>query len=146
MGKEKSTEEKNCLFCKIVTGEIPAEKVYEDEHALAFLDINPINIGHTLLIPKKHTQNIFDTPSETLQNIMPALKIISSAVKNGVGADGLNIINNNEGPAGQLVYHLHLHVVPRFQGDGFTHWHGKNYNDGEMSATAEKIKKVILGN
>ncbi|MFA6077923.1 MAG: HIT family protein [Candidatus Paceibacterota bacterium] len=146
MNNETSIEEKNCLFCKIIAGEIPAEKVYEDEHSLAFLDINPINIGHTLLIPKKHTQNIFDTPSETLQNIVSALKIVSSAVKNGVNADGLNIINNNGGPAGQLVYHLHLHLVPRFTGDGFTHWHGKNYNEGEMSATAEKIKKIILDN
>lgn len=142
MNNEES-EEKNCIFCKIIKGEISSEKIYEDENVFAFLDINPVNIGHTLLIPKKHSQNIFDTETTTLEKITPALKKLSLSIKNAVKADGINIISNNGGAAGQLVFHLHLHIIPRFTNDGFKHWHGKNYSKEEMTETAEKIKSNL---
>jgi histidine triad (HIT) family protein len=143
MNNQIASSEKDCIFCKIIAGEIPAEKVYEDENTLAFLDIKPVNFGHTLLIPKKHSQNIFDLPTEELQGMMPALKKVAEAIKESVNADGLNITNNHEAAAGQLVYHLHFHIIPRFSNDGFVHWHGKSYAEGEMSATAEKIKSAL---
>lgn len=142
MNKEIS-EKENCIFCKIINGEIPSHKVYEDENTFAFLDINPVNIGHTLLVPKKHSQNIFDIETETLQKITPILKKLSLSIKEAVGADGINIISNNGGAAGQLVFHLHLHIIPRFSDDGLKHWHGKNYSKEEMSETTEKIKLNI---
>jgi histidine triad (HIT) family protein len=140
MNSEITNEEKDCLFCKIIRGEIPSEKIYEDEQAFAFLDINPVNIGHTLLVPKTHSQNIFDIETETLEKIAPILKKLSLSIKKAVDADGINITSNNGGAAGQLVFHLHLHIIPRFSNDGLKHWPGKNYTGKEMSETAEKIK------
>lgn len=140
MNSGTTNEEKDCLFCKIIKNEIPSEKIYEDEHTFAFLDINPVNIGHTLLIPKTHSQNIFDVETRALEKIAPVLKKLSLSIKEAVGADGINIISNNGGAAGQLVFHLHLHIIPRFSDDGLKHWHGKNYSKEEMSETAEKIK------
>lgn len=140
MNNETTNEEKNCIFCKIIKGEISSQKIYEDKHVFAFLDINPVNIGHTLLIPKTHSQNIFDIKTETLEKIAPVLKKLSLSIKESTGADGINIISNNGGAAGQLVFHLHLHIIPRLSGDGLKHWPGKNYTEKEMSETAEKIK------
>lgn len=134
----------DCLFCKIIKGEIPSTKVYEDDTCYAFLDINPVNIGHTLLVPKAHSENLYDTPDETLSKLAPVLKKLSIAVKQGVGADGINIEMNNDPVAGQLIFHTHIHIVPRFEGDGFVHWKGaRGYNDGEMKEVAEKISKAL---
>lgn len=131
-----------CLFCKMVAGEIPVQKVYEDEHVLGFLDIHPVNIGHTLVIPKIHSANLYDTPDETLSHLFPVIKKLAIAIKKGVGADGINIEMNNDAPAGQIIFHAHIHIIPRFSGDGFTHWHGpRDYNDGEASEVAQKIFK-----
>ena len=134
-----------CVFCKIVKGEIPADKIYEDNNFFAFLDINPNNPGHTLVIPKKHYENIYNLPDEILKNIAPLIKKIAIAVKNGVNADGINIIMNNDGAAGQIVPHAHFHVIPRFASDGLRHWPGKSYsNKEEVVKTAEKIKKELV--
>lgn len=134
----------DCLFCKIVTGEIPVQKVYEDEHALAFLDIHPVNIGHTLVIPKVHSANLYDTPDETLSLLAPVIKKLSIAIKKGVGADGINIEMNNDAPAGQIIFHTHIHIIPRFSSDGFTHWRGvRDYHVDEMSNIAHKISSCL---
>lgn len=130
-----------CLFCKIISGEIPSTKVYEDEHTLAFLDIHPVNIGHTLVIPKKHSANLYETPDETLAQMMAVVKKLSIAIKSAVSADGINIEMNNDPVAGQIIFHTHFHIVPRFSGDGFKHWHGaRDYQDGEDAEIAKKIK------
>ena len=130
----------DCLFCKIIAGEIPAQKVYEDDTVLAFLDIHPVNIGHTLVIPKTHSVNLYETPNETLAHTMVVVKKLSIAIKKAVGADGINIEMNNEPVAGQVIFHTHWHIVPRFQGDGFTHWRSpRDYNDGEAVEVAQKI-------
>ncbi len=136
-------QESNCIFCKIVKNEIPADKVYEDENFLAFLDITPINPGHTLLIPKEHYENLYDLPDEILTKMAPIIKKIALAVKTGVNAEGINIGMNNEGPAGQLVLHAHFHIMPRFSNDGHISWQGKKYPPEEFSKTAEKIRENL---
>lgn len=129
-----------CLFCRIITGEIPSQKVYEDDTTLAFLDIHPVNIGHTLVVPKAHHPNLYETPDETLAQMMVVVKKLSIAIKTAMGADGINIEMNNDPVAGQIIFHSHIHIVPRFSSDGFKHWHGaRGYNEGEASDVAQKI-------
>ena len=130
----------DCIFCKIIKGEIPSEKIYENERVLAFLDIAPVNIGHTLVIPKEHYANIFETPEETLTEMLKVTKKVGIAIKTQMRADGVNININNDSAAGQIVFHLHIHIIPRLKDDGFSMWYGKRpYDDGEMSIVANKI-------
>jgi histidine triad (HIT) family protein len=133
----------DCIFCKIIKREIPADVVYEDENVLAFLDITPINPGHVLLIPKEHYENLYDLPDKELTQLAPIIKKLAIAIKKGVGAEGINIGMNNERPAGQLVSHAHFHIMPRFSNDGFHHWHGQPYKESESRKVASKIKKFI---
>lgn len=131
----------DCVFCKIAKGEIPADKIYEDDKFFAFLDINPNNPGHTLIIPKAHYKNLYELPDEVLSEIAPLIKKLAIAVKKSVNADGINIIMNNDRAAGQIVSHAHFHIIPRFADDGLRHWLGKPYSNKEESAkVAEKIK------
>ena len=134
----------DCLFCKIIAGEIPSAKVYEDDNVFAFLDIHPINIGHTLVIPKTHSTNVYETPDETLAHIMTAVKRLSIVVKKATNAEGINIGINNDSAAGQLIFHTHVHVIPRFSDDEFKHWHGaREYSDGEMEEVSKEIEYVL---
>jgi len=133
----------NCIFCKIVSGEIPTNKVYEDEHTLAFLDIRPVNPGHTLVIPKDHFENIYTLPDEAMARLGLAVKKVALAVKEGVEADGININMNNEADAGQVIFHAHIHVIPRKSGDGLALWPQKDYAAGEANDVAESIKKAF---
>jgi len=129
----------DCIFCKIVKGEIPVYKIYENDNTVAFLDIAPVNIGHSLVISKEHYPNIYDTPEEIMAEMMKTAKKISIALR-GLNADGVNIAMNNNFAAGQVVFHSHIHVIPRFSNDGFELWHGKrNYQAGEQEETANKI-------
>ncbi|MBI2232885.1 MAG: HIT family protein [Candidatus Aenigmarchaeota archaeon] len=107
----------DCLFCKIIRGEIPSRKVYEDKDSVAFLDINPANPGHTLVMPKKHAENIFDADDEMLGRVIVAAKAISKKIKDSLNADGINVIQNNGRHAGQIVNHIHFHIIPRFAND-----------------------------
>lgn len=129
----------NCIFCKIVKGDIPSHKVYEDAHVLAFLDIRPVNPGHTLVIPKDHFENIYTLPDEVMARISLAVKQVAIAVKQGVEADGVNIGMNNEAAAGQVVFHAHIHVIPRVESDGLHLWPQKDYKEGEAAVVADKI-------
>lgn len=133
----------DCIFCKIIKKEIPADIVYEDENCLAFLDITPVNPGHVLLVPKKHYENLYDLPDEVFKQLAPIIKKLAIAIKKGINAEGINIGMNNERPAGQLVPHAHFHIIPRFSRDGLRHWPGQPYKEGESSQIAEKIKKFI---
>ncbi len=133
----------DCIFCKIVTGDIPSSNVYEDDDTLAFLDIRPVNPGHTLVIPKAHYRNVLDIPEETFLDVARTVKKVARAVKEGTGADGVNISSSHEPAAGQEVFHLHFHIIPRFAGDGLTHWPHKEYADGEAKEVAEKIRKAL---
>ena len=130
-----------CTFCKIVSGEFPSNTIYQDEHTFAFIDIRPINLGHTLLVSKDHYENIFDVPDTVLSHLGKTLKTISTAVKVATGAEGMNIGMNNERAAGQIINHIHFHIIPRFSGDGLQPWPGKLYSEGELKEIAEKIRE-----
>ncbi|MEQ6377231.1 HIT family protein [Bacillaceae bacterium S4-13-58] len=113
-------QQSDCIFCKIVNGEIPSAKVYEDEQVYAFLDISQVTKGHTLVIPKEHSKNIYETKPEVASELFQRVPKIAQAVKNAFNPVGLNILNNNGEEAGQSVFHLHFHIVPRYgNGDGF---------------------------
>ncbi len=134
----------NCIFCKIVHKEIPSSTVYEDEKSIAFLSIQPDNIGHMLVLPKGHFANIYETPDDVLGHIMSVAKKISVGLKSSLSAEGINIIINNEPSAGQAIFHTHVHVIPRYEGDGLIPWKGKRgYEKGEMQLVTEKIKRVL---
>ncbi len=106
-----------CLFCKIIKDEIPSKKVYEDNDCLAFLDINPANRGHCLIIPKKHYENIYDIDDRALEKLIITAKNLSKLVKEKLECNGINIVQNNERYAGQLVNHFHVHIIPRYEDD-----------------------------
>lgn len=134
----------DCIFCKIAEGGLPAYKVYEDASTMAFLDIFPIHHGHVLVISRRHTVDIFDTPEEDLKNIIAAAKKISPAVMKATKADGINIGMNNRPSAGQVVMHAHLHVIPRFKDDGLKTWPQRPYNnDAEKEHAAAAIRNSL---
>ncbi len=134
----------SCIFCQIHKGEIPSEKIYENERAFAILDIQPVNIGHALVISKEHFANIYETPEEVLADMMSIAKKLSVAVKNAIVADGINIAMNNNHAAGQVIFHSHIHVIPRIHNDGFELWHGRRgYKEGEMKEIADKIISAL---
>lgn len=135
--------DENCLFCKIIQKQISSEVVYEDDHFFAFLDNNPINPGHTLVVPKMHVESLFELEGEYLEKYMAVIQKIAYAQKVGLGAEGVNIHQNNGAVAGQSVFHIHFHVIPRFEGDGFEHWQGKPYKEGEAESTMNKIIQGI---
>ena len=104
----------NCIFCAIAAGEIPSFKVYEDDLAVAYLDINPFAEGHTLVIPKVHSEGLLDTPDETLAAIVARVKKVAAHLRTALPCDGFNILQNNGEAAGQTVKHVHFHIVPRY--------------------------------
>jgi len=130
----------DCIFCKIIKGELPSFKVYEDDVTLAFLDIRPVNPGHTLIVPKRHSKNLFDVPSEDWVAVAKVVRDLAHVVEKAVAADGININMNNREHAGQVVDHAHVHIIPRFKGDGFKLWHQTPYKEGEAVKVREKIK------
>ena len=132
----------DCIFCKIVKKEIPCTQIFENEKVLAFLDIQPTNLGHTLVIPKKHFRNALETPDEIISEIMKTGKKIGKALQKN-GAHGINLSLNNEEASGQTIFHTHLHVIPRFSDDGHKIWNTKKYKDGELNKIAEEIISVL---
>ena len=109
-----------CVFCKILNGEIPSFKIYENDYVLCFLDINASSNGHTLVVPKKHFNNIFDIDEEYSYQIIHAIKIVVNKLKEKLGVENVNIINNSGVLAGQTVMHIHFHIIPRYENDGIT--------------------------
>ena len=133
-----STED--CVFCKIVAGEVPATKIYEDDVVLAFLDIGPISDGHTLVISKQHVEKLHECPAELLGQVGSHLGKIAKAVASAMSSEGYNVLCNNGRAAGQLVDHLHFHIIPRNSGDGvFQRWPSYKYPEGEVEKIADKI-------
>jgi len=131
-----------CIFCKIVKGELPSKKMYEDKDVIAFLDINPASRGHTLVIPKKHYANIFDVDNSTLGKIMDVAKTISERAKNRLHAEGVNILQSNGRHAGQIVDHIHVHVIPRYPNDNINiRFPRAQVSDEEMKMVQEKLKE-----
>ncbi|MBN2589112.1 MAG: HIT family protein [Sedimentisphaerales bacterium] len=136
--------EDKCLFCKMVLGQIPVTKIYEDDSILSFLDIGPISDGHTLVIPKQHYEKVDECPPELLSQVASRIGKIAGAVIAAMKADGYNILCNNGKAAGQVIDHLHFHIIPRRTGDGvFNRWPSYQYEQGKIEEVAEKIRKNI---
>ena len=132
------------VFLKIIRGELPAAKLYEDEATFAFLDIKPTNKGHALVVPKQHFRNALDMDPETFAACAGTAQKVARALKDTLGADGVNITMNNEPAAGQEVFHAHMHVIPRYENDGaFEKPKHQEYADGEMDEVAAKIKAAL---
>lgn len=129
-----------CIFCKIISGEIPSYKVYEDDRTMAFLDVQPVNPGHTLVVPKKHYENMEDVPVAELTALILAVKKVGRLLKDKLGVPGYNLGENNDPIAGQIVPHLHFHVMPRRAGDGHELWKQGKYQAGEREEIIKKLK------
>lgn len=133
-----------CPFCRIVRGEIPSSKVLETDEAVAFLDINPVNPGHVLLVPKTHHLNLTELPEATAAHLGSLVPRLCRAVQAASEADGFHLIVNNGRAAGQTVYHGHWHIIPRFQNDS-VHWpwpHNQ-YTGDELSQIRHRIERVL---
>ncbi len=134
----------NCIFCMIANGEIPSATVYEDEDFRAILDIAPAHKGHVILLPKQHADNLFAVSDDVAAKALPIVRKIALAVKEATGCDGINILQNNGTAAGQSVFHLHIHIIPRFEGDGILPvWPQGEYADGEAAVLAEQIRSKM---
>jgi histidine triad (HIT) family protein len=107
----------DCIFCKVLAGEIPSEPVYEDEHAMAVMDINPWTRGHVVVFPRKHAANLFEIEDEELQRVIVAVKRVAEKVREGLDPDGVNLLQSNGRAAWQTIFHLHFHVIPRYDDD-----------------------------
>jgi histidine triad (HIT) family protein len=133
-----------CIFCNIVDHKAEAEVLYENNHVLCFLDINPVNFGHTLVITKKHYGDFISVPKNELSHMIKAVQIISGVIKTKLKCDGFNIIINNGIAAGQTVKHFHCHIIPRFHNDDFRFkLNLKKYSDNLMKEYADKIRAEI---
>ena len=134
----------SCIFCEISAGEIPAAKVYEDEVVFAFLDIGPISDGHTLVVPKQHIETLHGCPSQLLGQICSRLGKIAGAVAKAMNSDGYNVLCNTGRAAGQVVEHLHFHIIPRKTGDGvFNRWPSYKYKQGRAEEIVAGIRKNL---
>ncbi|AAU22643.1 HIT family protein [Bacillus sp. GM2] len=137
----------DCIFCKIINGEIPCAKVFENEHVLAFLDISQVTKGHTLVIPKVHKTNIYEMTPEVSREFFEAVPKIAQAIKDEYEPIGLNLLNNNGEKAGQSVFHYHMHIIPRYgKGDGFgAVWktHADDYSPEDLQNIAASINKHL---
>ena len=134
----------DCIFCSIASGKIPCAKIYEDDAVFAFLDIGPVSDGHTLVIPKEHFEKLHECPSEILGRVSDCIGKIADAVVTAMGAEAYNVLCNNGQAAGQLVGHVHFHVIPRNSGDGvFDRWPAYKYQQGQAEQIAKKICEKI---
>ena len=134
----------SCIFCDIVEGKSGAEIIYEDENVLSFLDIRPVNYGHTLVIPKRHYENFLSVPEEEMNAMIKAVQFIAGAVSDSLKTDGFNIVVNSGAAAGQTVFHFHFHIIPRYNTDKF-HFRPelKNYGSVSMKEFADKIRSAV---
>lgn len=129
----------NCIFCKIIAGDIPSIKIYEDEHCYAFMDVMPLSKGHTLLVPKTHREFVYDLLPEEAANLFSVAPKIAAALNAAFEPEGMNLLNNNGAKAGQSVGHFHLHFIPRYgASDGF----GAKWMTKEKEFTTERLQEL----
>lgn len=133
------------IFAKILRGEIPSHRVHEDERTLAFMDVMPQSNGHLLVIPKTPSRNLLDADAQTLSDMMPVVQKLAVAAKTAFEADGVTVMQFNEAPAGQTVFHLHFHIVPRYDGVPLRAHSGTMENQEVLAANAEKLRRVLAG-
>ena len=130
----------SCIFCKIIKGEIPSSVIYEDENVKVILDIAPAAKGHAIMLLKKHVANVFELDAELAAKVFAVVPKVASVIKEELGCDGLNILQNNGEDAGQTVFHLHIHFIPRWKDDSVRiKWDPVSYAEGEAAALAEKL-------
>ena len=129
----------NCIFCKIVKGEVPSYKIYEDDKVYAFLDIACDTVGHTLVIPKKHCTNVMDCDKQSLDAVIEAVQKISNHYVKNCGFDGVNVLNASGKAAEQSVFHLHFHIIPRKNGDGLHMWPLDGKQELDLNAICKKL-------
>ena len=127
-----------CVFCQIIHEQLPASVVYEDEQVIAFLSNHPVNEGHTLVLPKKHYENIYEISEDEVAYLFRVVKRVAHAVRDATGAEGIRVVQNNGWAAGQVILHLHVHVIPMKPNEGFSH--GKAYRDPTQPRTAELLE------
>ena len=133
----------DCIFCKIVKGELPSIKVHEDADTLAILTIQPTSTGHTLVLPKEHAANVFEASAELWGKVQETVRKVAHAVEKGTNADGVNINMNNRAHAGQMIDHIHMHIIPRFKGDDLKLFPHHDLREEEGEPVAEKIRKAL---
>lgn len=134
----------DCIFCKIAKGEINSATVYEDSHFTVILDVNPATKGHCLIIPKEHFDNIYDLDGETAGKLFALATCIARAMRDALKCDGLNLVQNNGEIAGQTVNHFHLHLIPRYEGDGLNlNWPQQEISAEQLEEIRQSIKKSI---
>lgn len=131
-----------CIFCKIINGNIPSRKVYEDEDFIAMMDVSPATKGHCLILPKDHYANLFEMPEELAAKALPIAKKVGAHLKEALGCEGLNLVQNNGEVAGQTVHHFHMHLIPRYADGVITDvtWGHTNFSDEEMDQIFTKIR------
>ena len=136
-----------CVFCAIVARQAPAAVVYEDEHTLAFLDIHPANPGHTLVVPKRHSRDLLDVPADDLQHVLRSVQRVARALDQALRPDGINLIQANRPAAFQSVFHFHVHIIPRWQGDGLVPiWRHGRVEREELRQMAARIRAALEPN
>ena len=134
----------DCVFCKIIAGEIPAAKLLEDERTISFLDISPVNRGHALVVPKRHVAGLLDLADEEICAAMLMVRRVAAAVKAATGCPAFNVLQNDGEAAGQLVPHAHFHVIPRSPDDGFKPgWRQLKYAEGELELLQAAIRRHL---
>ena len=144
MKEETKMKDQNCIFCKIANGEIPSNTVYEDENFRVILDLSPASKGHALILPKEHAENLFTLPEETAQAAILVAKKVGAAMMEALSCTGLNLVQNNGASAGQTVMHFHLHLIPRYDGDGaMVQWEPHSSDPAEQEQIAAKIREAL---
>lgn len=134
----------DCIFCKIAAGEIPSATVYEDDDFRAILDLGPAAKGHTLVIPKSHSDNLLSVEPDTAAKALKVISKTANAIKEALGCDGINVVQNNGEAAGQTVMHLHFHIIPRYKNDSVNiGWQPMKPSNDELAATAALIKEKM---
>ncbi len=133
------------IFAKILRGEIPSHRVYEDEHTVAFMDVMPQGKGHTLVVPKAPSRNLLDADPAALARLLPVVQKVAAAARDAFAADGVTIMQYNERAAGQTVFHLHFHVVPRFEGEPLRPHSNAMEKPEVLAANAEALRLALAG-
>ena len=137
-------KDENCIFCKLANGDIPTNTVYEDDYLRAIMDVSPANKGHIIILPKSHAANIFELEDCYIEKAFVLAKKIAAALKKLLNCDGVNILQNNGEAAGQTVFHFHVHIIPRYEGDNCKiTWVPGSYSEGEASELAKNISGLI---
>ena len=135
-------KKEDCIFCKIANGDIPSKTLYEDDNFRVILDLGPATKGHALILPKEHASDLFELPDELAQKVLPLAKTMAVQLKEKLQCDGLNLVQNNGEVAGQTVHHFHMHLIPRYKGDG----QRIGWVPGEPSQEElEAVKEQIIG-